>query len=163
MSNFSASSLKQQSAGRLSSFRPVFVLTPWCCILSGEETPNINFKFFGLTIGNKKVNNITYHTTNHRYSQRGYAHPFLWKLWKICIISFSFYFQEGPLWSYGNWIYNYLCSQCLPPLMLWVRIYSVEVYLIWYYMIKFVNDLPQVGSFLWVLWFPPPIKLNATL
>ena len=30
----------------------------------------------------------------------------------------------GPLWpwSYGSWIYNYLCNQCLSPLMLWVRI-----------------------------------------
>ena len=25
-------------------------------------------------------------------------------------------------WSYGNWIYNYLCNQCPSPLMLWVRI-----------------------------------------
>jgi hypothetical protein len=25
-------------------------------------------------------------------------------------------------WSYGSWIYNYLCYQCLSPLMLWVRI-----------------------------------------
>jgi hypothetical protein len=25
-------------------------------------------------------------------------------------------------WSYGSWIYNYLCNQCLTPLMLWVRI-----------------------------------------
>ena len=24
------------------------------------------------------------------------------------------------LWSYGSWIYNYLCNQCLSPLMLWV-------------------------------------------
>ena len=24
-------------------------------------------------------------------------------------------------WSYGSWIYNYLCDQCLPPLKLWVR------------------------------------------
>jgi len=30
----------------------------------------------------------------------------------------------GPSWpcSYGSWIYNYLCYQCLSPLMLWVRI-----------------------------------------
>jgi hypothetical protein len=29
---------------------------------------------------------------------------------------------RGPswLWSYGNWIYNYLCNQCLSPVM-WVR------------------------------------------
>ena len=25
-------------------------------------------------------------------------------------------------WSYDSWIYNYLCNQCLSPLMLWVRI-----------------------------------------
>ena len=25
-------------------------------------------------------------------------------------------------WSYGSWIYNLLCNQCLSPLMLWVRI-----------------------------------------
>jgi hypothetical protein len=25
-------------------------------------------------------------------------------------------------WSYGSWIYNYLCNQCLSRLMLWVRI-----------------------------------------
>ena len=28
----------------------------------------------------------------------------------------------GPSWSYGSWIYNYLCNQCLSSLMLWVRI-----------------------------------------
>ena len=25
-------------------------------------------------------------------------------------------------WSYCSWIYNYLCNQCLSPLILWVRI-----------------------------------------
>jgi hypothetical protein len=25
-------------------------------------------------------------------------------------------------WSYGSWIYSYLCNQCLLPLTLWVRI-----------------------------------------
>ena len=38
-----------------------------------------------------------------------------------------------------------------------------EVYSIQQYVIKFVSDLRQVGSFLRVLWFPPPIKLTATL
>jgi hypothetical protein len=32
-----------------------------------------------------------------------------------------------------------------------------------HYVIKFVSDLRQVGDFLWVLWFPPPIKLTATI
>ena len=33
-------------------------------------------------------------------------------------------FLEGLSWSwlYGSWIYNYLCNQCLSPLMLWVLI-----------------------------------------
>ena len=32
-------------------------------------------------------------------------------------------FIKGPSlsWSYGCWIYNYLCNQCLSPLKLWVR------------------------------------------
>ena len=32
--------------------------------------------------------------------------------------------KRGPLWSwsYGSWIYNYLCNQCLLLLTLWVRI-----------------------------------------
>jgi len=25
-----------------------------------------------------------------------------------------------PSWSYGSWVYNYLCNQCLSPLKLWV-------------------------------------------
>jgi len=32
-----------------------------------------------------------------------------------------------------------------------------------HYVIKFVSDLQQVGGFLQVLWFPPPIKLNAMI
>jgi len=36
---------------------------------------------------------------------------------KTCI---SFYWNysivQGLSWSYGSWIYNYLCSQCLSPL-----------------------------------------------
>jgi hypothetical protein len=29
-------------------------------------------------------------------------------------------------WSYGSWIYNYMCNHCLSPLMLWIRI-SIRV------------------------------------
>jgi hypothetical protein len=32
-----------------------------------------------------------------------------------------------------------------------------------HYVIKFVSDLRQGGGFLCVLWFPPPIKLTATI
>jgi len=32
------------------------------------------------------------------------------------------FFSQGQSWSwsYGSWIYNYLCNQCLSPLTLWV-------------------------------------------
>jgi hypothetical protein len=31
---------------------------------------------------------------------------------------------QGPSWpwSYGSWTYNYICNQCLSPLMLWDQI-----------------------------------------
>jgi len=38
-----------------------------------------------------------------------------------------------------------------------------EVYSIQHYVIKFVSDLRQVGGFLQVLRFPPPIQLIATI
>ena len=38
-----------------------------------------------------------------------------------------------------------------------------EVYSIQHYVIKFVSDLRQVGDFLRVLRFPPPIKLTGSL
>jgi hypothetical protein len=37
-----------------------------------------------------------------------------------------------------------------------------EEYSIQHFVIKFVSDLRQVGGFLWVLLFPPPIKLTVT-
>jgi hypothetical protein len=35
-----------------------------------------------------------------------------------------------------------------------------EVYSVQHYVIKFVSDLRQVSGFLWLLRFPPPIKLK---
>jgi hypothetical protein len=42
----------------------------------------------------------------------------------ISVISFClcFILFLGPSWSYGSWINNYLCNQCLSPLKLWCRI-----------------------------------------
>jgi hypothetical protein len=37
------------------------------------------------------------------------------------------------------------------------------VYVIQHHVIKFVSDFRQVGGFLWVLRFLPPIKLTATI
>ena len=38
-----------------------------------------------------------------------------------------------------------------------------EVYSMQHYVIKFVSDLRQIGGFLQVLRFPPPIKLTAMI
>ena len=38
------------------------------------------------------------------------------------------------------------------------KLYSMQQYVI-----KLVSDLRQVCGFLWVLWFPPPIKLTAMI
>jgi len=40
---------------------------------------------------------------------------------------------------------------------------QAEVYSIQHYVIKLVSDLQQVGGFLCVIWFHPPIKLTATV
>jgi hypothetical protein len=76
---------------------------------------------------------------------------------RVCIQIFA-----GQLWpwSYGSWIYNYLCNQCLSPLMLWDRT-PLMVRCTRY--IKFVSDLRQVGGFLRVLRFSSPIKLTTTI
>ena len=61
------------------------------------------------------------------------------------------------LWTYGSWIYNYLCNQCLSPLKLWVwTLFMARC-------IKFVSDLRQVSGFLRVFRFPPPIKLTTII
>ena len=38
-----------------------------------------------------------------------------------------------------------------------------EALMIQHYVKKFVSDSRQVGGFLRVLWFPPPMKLTATI
>jgi hypothetical protein len=42
----------------------------------------------------------------------------------VVCMQLSVTLSKGPswLWSYGTWIYNYICNQCLLPLMLWVCI-----------------------------------------
>jgi len=52
-----------------------------------------------------------------------------WRHFQLNIISViswqSVLLVEGETswsWSYGSWIYNYLCNQCLSPLKLWVWI-----------------------------------------
>jgi hypothetical protein len=51
-------------------------------------------------------------------------HSYKWCMRLGNIIKIYFNTVRGPSWpwSYGGWIYNYICNQCLSPLMLWVRL-----------------------------------------
>jgi len=74
---------------------------------------------------------------------------------------FSMYslISRGPSWpwSYGSRNCNYLFNQCLSPPMLCVRI-SIRARCT-----TLCDKVCQVGGFLRVLRFPPPIKLTAMI
>jgi hypothetical protein len=67
--------------------------------------------------------------------------------------------------------------RCCDRMVVWITTtYAINAYHHWccefeswsgkgvqQYVIKFVSNLWQVGGFLWVLRFPPPIKLTATI
>jgi hypothetical protein len=59
-----------------------------------------------------------------------------------------------------GFITTYMQSVPIIMLMLWAH---DEVYLIQHYVIKFVSYLRKVSGFLRILWFPPSIKLTATI
>ena len=60
-------------------------------------------------------------------------------------------------WSYGNWIYNYLCNQCVSPLMLWVRILIRERCTTLY------DKVCQwLATGLWLSLSPPVSSINKT-
>ena len=65
--------------------------------------------------------------------------------------------DKGPLWpwSYGSWIYNYLCNQCLSSLTLWLRISLWRGVLDTTLCDIFVSNLRQGCGFFCVLQFPP--------
>ena len=65
------------------------------------------------------------------------------------------------LWLNGSWIYNYLCNQLPSPLIVvGSNPAHGEVHSIQIYVIKFVTDFRQIGGFLRVLQFPPPIQYD---
>ena len=78
------------------------------------------------------------------------------------------YLKTSPSWSYGSWVYSYLCIQSLSPLTLWVRIPLRRGVLdttlcdeSWY------SDLRRSGVFSWYSGFlhqwnwPPRYRWNS--
>ena len=83
---------------------------------------------------------------------------------ETCIIQDDHYFTDPGSswpWSYGSWIYNYLCNQCHHHWCCEMESRSGRG--VQHYVTKLVSDLQQVGGFLRVLQFPPPIKLTAMI
>ena len=77
---------------------------------------------------------------------------------QIAQVSLYFIFQVlSWLWSYGSWIYNYLCNQCLSPLMLWVWI-SIRA--------RCATLCDKFCQWLvtgqWFSWSPPVFSTNKT-
>jgi hypothetical protein len=68
-------------------------------------------------------------------------------------------YNKCPFWSYGSWIYNYICNQFLSPLT-WVRIPLRRGVLDTTLCDKVCRDLWQVSGFLPVLRFPPNNKTD---
>jgi len=73
--------------------------------------------------------------------------------------------KQGPSWSwsYGSWIFNYLCNQCLSPLTLWFRtpfMVRCTWYNIMWYSLSVIRDR---SGFVMGTPVPPPIKLTATI
>ena len=53
------------------------------------------------------------------------------KLHKYIIQSYILSLGPSWSWSYGSWIYNYLCNQYLSPPKLWVRTPFITIIIMW--------------------------------
>jgi hypothetical protein len=70
----------------------------------------------------------------------------------IVFNSFSIFWGSPWSWSYGSWIYYYLCNST-----------NDEMYRIQHFVTKFVSDLQQIGGFLRVLGFSSVNKTGKNM
>ena len=86
----------------------------WSCIshLSSclEETLYITFGSFGYSVSEEKIFFRNQSIINKNC------------LWWPCSLTDRDKMGRSWPWSYGSLNYNYLCNQCLSPLMFWVQI-----------------------------------------
>jgi len=81
-------------------------------------------------------------------------------LLEVCFICHSYF--EGPSWR-DRTVVGFTTTCAISAYHHWCEFKSRSGRGVQDYMIKFVSDLRQVGGFLWILQFPPPIKLTATI
>jgi hypothetical protein len=105
---YSASSLKQQSVDRhspplghiiLIPNQPVFALSPYCCMLSGEAT-NSNFIVFGFTWSELKL--TIYHTRSDAVKQEEYKNIVIMYNTFQQKLMLTEYFQSGREVRFGR-------------------------------------------------------------
>jgi hypothetical protein len=93
----------------------ISVISKWSTYLLGKSKKN---NWLGASIWktfSRKVVSITHH---HRCQWNSH-------LYCVCKSKSNYHTIKAivdVMSRYGSWIYNYLCNQCLSPLMLWVRI-----------------------------------------
>jgi hypothetical protein len=83
----------------------------------------------------------------------------LWKVKTVMVINYTninkmsnHHKGSSWSWSYGSWIYDYLCNQCHSPLTwVWIPL-----------MTRCMFDTTLCDQ-VWVLRFPPPIKLTNNI
>jgi hypothetical protein len=87
-------------------------------------------------------------------------------LWNLLLVTCRFittlHYIRGLSWSwsYGSWIYNYMCNQCLSPLQLWVRtpfmMRCTQCNIMWWYYFQW----PATGR--WFSLYTPVFSTNKT-
>jgi hypothetical protein len=91
----------------------------------------------------------------------------------ILLNTFHIYLQTSWIFSTDTYLYEDVMRKKIRKVAclikdIWYKMFyhhtaHGEVYSIKHYEIKFVSDLQQVSGLRWVLWFPTPIKLTATI
>jgi hypothetical protein len=78
----------------------------------------------------------------------------------LCLVCLLFVLLFS--FAYTVFLRNLVKCTCCFKVCLWIILYVLMLFY-YYYVIKFISDLRQVGGFLRVLRFPPPIKLTSTI
>jgi hypothetical protein len=67
------------------------------------------------------------------------------------------------LWSYGSWIYNYLCNQCLSSLKLWVKYVNIQVQFTikWYKMLSRKKGWDSQVRFFMFVWIENLVGISS--
>jgi hypothetical protein len=93
---------------------------------------------------------------NKLHSMRSWWWPLCTKPSRLVV-----FYSASPR-AYGSWVYNYLYTISAYHRW-WCEFESLSGWGVQHYVKKFVSGLWQVGDFLRVLRFPPPIKLTTKI